>query len=224
MLARLAGAARPACDSIIVKHGDASNVLAATHQDNPFGGHWLLDAEAPSQRSVIWSGTLGEDLFAAEPRNWARAGRGALQRLCDELAPQLQARGRIVCFRPHARHVLNDVPSCFTFATERVGPGQPFEIALAPALMLEPSMLDQLEDHLRRQFKTLGSRCAMVMLGDVRVIDVADGDAQCESVPLGEGVLPRDLVRRLLSDCVPTSTPIVIQGRSIERQLAWLEC
>ncbi len=226
-LARLTGAASaPDCDTIILKHGDASTVLASSHRGNPLGEageHWMLNIDSPTKRTIAWSGTLASDLFAADARTWLRPGREAFARFCDEIEPQLLRHDRKMCFHPHARHVLNDVPSCMAFQKERDSRGA-FEVALAPASMLEPVMLDQVEDHLQRQFESLGGTCALVLLSDVQVAEGEDGESRCGAVPLGEGVLPRDVVLRLLREWVPATTPIVIQGRAIERQLQWLAC
>jgi hypothetical protein len=62
------------------------------------------------------------------------------------------------------------------------------------------------------------------MLNDVRVEHGEDGEAHCQPTALGEGVLPRDAVLRLLEMHVPAQTTVVIGGRSIDDQLAWLGC
>jgi hypothetical protein len=162
-------------------------------------------------------------LFESDPRTWGRPGREALSRFCDELANQLRVCERTLCFHPHARHVLNDVPSCLTFLRNRAG--QSFEIALAPASLLEPSMMDRLDEHLQRHFESLGGSCAMVLLSDVRIVG-GDAEQRCEPAILGEGLMQRDLVRSLLRAHVPEETPIVIDGRpggaAIARQIEWL--
>lgn len=223
-LARLSGAARPACDGIIVEHGNASNVLASVLAGNPLGGDWLFDVDSPGDRIVSWSGTLAEGLLDSDPRTWGRPGRAALGEYCDDIAKQLQAHHRRLCFHPHARHVLNDIPSCLTFLRDRSS--QPFDIALAPASLLEPSMLDRLDDHLQRHFESLGAQCAMVLMNDVRVADTGEDEPHCMPAALGEGLFPRDLVRSLLAAHVPPATPIVLDGRqgsaAIARQLEWL--
>ena len=223
-LARLTGsAATPHCQSIIVKHGLASSVLASSHAGNPLSGDWLADLDAPGDRILCWSGTLADEPFEGDPRTWGGPGREALSRFCDELAGQLQACERTLCFHPHARHVLNDVPSCLTFRRGREG--QPFEIALAPASLLEPSMMDRLAEHLQRQFESLGRECAMVLMNDVRIAG-DDDNPRCEPAILGDGLMQRDLVRSLLRDHVPAEVPIVIDGRqgstAIARQIEWL--
>jgi hypothetical protein len=156
VLARLSGAAVAAdCHSVIIKHGDPQQVLACSHGGNPLRESWLLDVEAPARRTLAWSGTLADGLFNADPRTWLRPGREAFERFCGEIEPQLARHARVVCFHPHARHVLNDVPSCLALA-RRHPTGGVFEIALAPASMLEPAMLPDILDHLHRQFESLG--------------------------------------------------------------------
>ena len=153
-LARMTGSPHPHCQTIIVKHGNASTVLASSHAGNPLAGDWLADLDAPGDRILCWSGTLADELFESDPRTWGSSGREALGRFCDDVLSQVKAHDRTLCFHPHARHVLNDVPSCLTFLRGRAG--QPFEVALAPASLLEPSMLDRLDEHLQRQFEIAG--------------------------------------------------------------------
>ncbi len=223
-IASLLNATELLCDSLILKHGDPMSVLASSHDGNPLGGGWLLDAETPGDQLVAWSGTLADGLFDRDPRNWMRQGRDAFASLCDELAGQLESHDRTLCFRPHARHVLNDVPSCLGFLRDR--DSQPYSIALAPASMFEPTMLDRIEEHLQRQFESLGQRCSMLLLEDLQVASDADGLDRCDAVTLGEGLLPRDLVRDLIRANLPATTPVVIDGRqgsaAIAKQIDWL--
>lgn len=216
-IAAMSGIDAPACDGVIVKLGQADQVLASTMRSNPLGSGWLLDVDAPSSRMVTWSGTLGERLFEAHPMTWAKPGHEALAAFCDAAAPQFEAHGRTLCFQPHARHVLSDPQSCLRFLRDRAG--QPFEIALAPCSFLEPAMLSRVEDHLSRMFESLGGQCAMVMLTDAALIE--DGES-IGPVPLGRGILPRDVVRKLIEQHVPEATPIVLQPGNLGEQLAWL--
>lgn len=218
-LARLTGSSKPACDGIIMPLGQPGEVVAVTLRSNPLGESWLIDADMPGGQIVAWSGTLAGGLFERHPQNWMPRGHRAFRDFCDEIRPQLQAHGRTLCFQPHSRHVLNDPPSCFSFIREMEK--SPFEIALSPASMLEPEMLTDVDDHLRRMFEALGGVCAMVMLSDV-IVKQGNDDARCEPVPLGEGILLRDLTRVLMRDHVPAETPIVISPNRIEQQQAWL--
>jgi hypothetical protein len=221
-LAQLAGQAPPHCDGLIVRHRQLDDVLAATIRNNPLNGQWLWDVDLPSSRVLTWSGTLGREIFEANPLTWMRSGRDVFSVFCDEIAPQLAKHHRTLCFQPHSRHVLSDVQSCFSFLREQEG--KPFEIALSPATMLEPSMLRgrDLEDHLERMFSTLGQRCAMVMLSDIQVVSEND-EEHCKLVPLGDGVLPIKSILHLLRTHVPPQTPIVLSPAKLEQQLGVFE-
>jgi hypothetical protein len=216
-LARLSGAAKPACDGLIIPYGHPGRVIASTLRSNPLGDHWLIDIELPGDRIVAWSGTIGPELFEPYPPTWMRAGHSAFARFCEQLQPQLAHHHRTLCFHPHSRHVLNDVQTCFNFVASHKG--QPFEIALAPASLLEPSMLSDLEDHLRRMFETLGPVCSIVILNDVAA---SDPDSLDKTIPLGDGLLPRELIGELLRDNLSPDTPIVLAPAKIQQQLQWL--
>lgn len=220
VLARLTGSPRAACDGIIIPYGRPGEIIASTLRSNPLGDAWLLDVDLPGNRVVTWSGTLASGLFDRHPMTWMPPGHKAFREFGEQIRPQLEAHGRTLCFQPHSRHVLSDVQSCINFAREMQG--SPFEIALAPALLLEPEMLKDVEDHLRRAFETLDNCCAMAMLSDVVVSENDDG-TWCEPVPLGDGVLPRELIRKFIRDHVPPATPIVISSSKIDQQRQWLQ-
>ena len=177
---------------------------------------------APTSRSadrlLTWSGSLGEQLFAPDPRTWMAAGWRAFEALCDQLGPTLGTLGWTLSFQPHARHVLSDAKGCREFLARRSG--QPFEVALAPATMLELSMLPRLEDHLVRMFEALGPVAALVVLEDVQMD--ADEDGLPRRTALGGGRLPRDLVLSLLREHVPERTPVMLRQERLPEQLAWL--
>ena len=212
----------PACDGVILKRGEKVSVLASTVRNNPLAEGWLADLTAPGDRIVCWSGTLAPELFDAHPMTWLPPGREAFATFCDDLTGQLEKSGKQICFHPHSRHVLCDPASCLSFCNQREG--EPFEIALAPADLFEPVMLDDIEDHLTRAFEMLGSRCAMVMLSDVALKDREEqsGEESCHAVPLGQGSMPRDHVRKLIEECLPPDVPIVLMPQEMSAQLAWL--
>lgn len=194
-------------------------VVATRCHGNPLDPAWSLPpgaGDAPAY--VAWSGTLGASLFAADPRNWIGAGWAAFEERCAALVRGRGAGGRRILWQPHARHVLNDVPTCLRFLAAH--PDAPFGIALAPASLLEPSMLAAVEDHFERILVALGSRCELLVLADVAVEEAGE---RCVPVPLGQGRLPSDAVRRLLERCVPPSTPTVLGSGDLETQLAWLD-
>jgi hypothetical protein len=57
------------------------------------------------------------------------------------------------------------------------------------------------------------------MLSDAKASE--DGDS-IQAAPLGEGLLPRELVRGLLAEHAPPATPIVLRPQRLEQQLDWL--
>jgi len=99
---------------------------------------------APDPRTtsvILWSGSCAElddppgNLFDAHPRTWAAHGWAALERACAHAAA---ATTDTILIRPHARHVLSDIPSLKRFA-HTIAPDHPgrFELFIDP-----PSMLD----------------------------------------------------------------------------------
>lgn len=216
-LADLAGAERPACDGVVANLGRVDRVLGCALRSNPLGDQWLMDATLPGEKFITWSGTLADELFEPHPLTWGKPGHEALAVFCDEIKPQLTKHGKTLCFHPHARHVLSDPQSCARFLRERSD--GPFAVALAPAAMLEVSMLEQVEDHLLRAFEMLGSICSMVMLSDAAVDEAGDA---VQLVPLGDGVLPREVMVDLIHRHVPEDVPIVLQAGKVDAQLAWL--
>ena len=216
-LARLTGGTPPPCDGLACRLGAPDQVAAAWIDGNPLQKGWLATIEVPAPRLLCWSGSLAEEPFAVHPANWMRPGRAALDALVTQAAPALEARGLSLCLRPHARHVLSDAQGCLRFLTDHAG--LPLGVALAPADMLTQDMLPELPEHLNRIFTAMGPRAAVVLLQDVQA---ADDEATRAPVPLGQGVLPRDLVLDLIGQHVPTTTPVVIGPESIAEQLGWL--
>ena len=204
-------------DGLLVGVEDRTEVLAATLWCNPLREACRFDPAWPGGRVLSWSGTLGEDLFERHPPTWLAPGHKAFAGVCDRLAPELEAGGGQWCFLPHCRHVLNDVQSCVRFLEERAS--QPFAVAFAPASMLEPSMLEALEDHLERGFEALAARCPMLVLEDVVPAD--DGQSLC-AVPLGQGVLPAERMRGLIEEFLPSETPVYLRFGAVDKQLRWL--
>ena len=150
-IAAITGAQKPACDSLALATDDPSDVSFCFVGDNPLGAGWLIDNELPSDQIACWSGTLAEgpDLFAPHPHNWMNPGRESLDAFLDEMIPQLQKADRRLTLIPHARHVLSDVQGSINLVRER--PKTPVGVALAPTLLLTPSMIDVVEDHYTRE-------------------------------------------------------------------------
>lgn len=193
---------------------DGGPTVAAVAAGNPLAPDWALPPAPPASLAVMWSGSLAGDLRSPHPANWMPAGRTALDDLCRRLGG-----AGCVCLRPHARHVLSDVPSCRRFLADHGGRG--FGVALSPATMLEPSMLATAEDHLGRLFEGLGGACALLFLQDVVVDAAADA---CRPVPLGEGVLPLPVLVDLAARHVPAHVPVVLEGPRLDEQRRRLGC
>ena len=232
-LAALAGApARHACELVALPLASPGAPLGAFVGGNPLAGEWAFDAELPGDWAFAWSGTLGDSLFEGTPANWMR-GPAMLDRLCDELAPQLSRHGKRLVLVPHARHVLSDARSALTWWCNRLFPGQrfevlppapsgprPFGLALDLAALLEPSMVADAEDHMQSLLANFGPRIDLLVLRDARP-DPADPESLVPC-PLGEGVLPRERTLALIAMHVPESVPVAVPGAGLDRALAWL--
>lgn len=150
---------------------------------------------------VARSGSLAEDPFEDEPRNWMGPGRAALEKTCDRLVGALVAHERLLLLRPHARQVLSDVAGTADFL--RRHRGERFGLALAPADLLTAEMLPQAEDHLVRIAETLAGVATVVLLEDAR--PRRDDPDRVETVPLGEGMLPLGVLRALAGSSPATA-------------------
>ena len=152
IVAQIAGASTPLCESIALATDDPSDALYSFVGGNPLAPSWLAELDLPSTRIACWSGTLAYDaaeagdLFAAHPHNWMGPGPDALRKFLDGIVDPLTSAQRTLCIIPHARHVLSDVQGAINLIRERAG--QPIEVALAPIALLTPSMLEALDDHL----------------------------------------------------------------------------
>jgi hypothetical protein len=129
------------------------NLLAA--------GHSRL---SPTRAKVnwCWSGWLGEQTFASDPRTWMPEGRRAFRAAIDTLASEPSAAERRFIFIPHACHAVSDTPTCLALAKD--SPNRPLGFALSPGTMIDEFMSRNMDDHLHRLFESLGSKCAAVLL------------------------------------------------------------
>ena len=96
--------------------------------------------------ALVWSGWYGSDdpvRAARDPACWSGEG---FERLKSVLA-EPGGPGRTLLVRPHAAHVVNDVPTCRLFL-ELAGAG--VRLALDPAMLLSPSMIGHWEEHFAR--------------------------------------------------------------------------
>lgn len=187
--------------------------------DNPLdAAGWRPPGAATGARVVAWSGRLTEAGAgdAAVPRTWGPAGRAALDALCDRLAPDLDAAGRTLLFRPRAGDVLSDAPSSAAFLHARAG--GPFGLLLDPAAMLTPGMILRAGDHVAR---LLGALAGHPSVAGVVLMNVRLARGGMEPAPLTDGAIaPASIVGAWRAAGAPT--PVVIADERIEDQLALL--
>ncbi|MCH2160979.1 MAG: hypothetical protein MK085_03805 [Phycisphaerales bacterium] len=215
-LASLAGVPDAVAD-MVVPLGEPDVAVASILEGNPLSDDWMAPLDVPGDHLVAWSGTLAQDLFGNEPRTWMKAGHDTFEAFCDQVAPNLDALDRTLLFRPHARHVLSDPQGSLDFLRRREQ--EPFGLALSPADMLLPSMLDVLEDHVERILTFVAPRARIIFLEDAQPGD--DGESM-QPAPLGEGVLPHTQVRELLHAHLPEEMPVVVKPSETATALEWL--
>jgi len=173
----------------------------------------LLSEPTPGKRLIAWSGSVAELMFERDVRSWMPESRSAFEAMCDALAPVLESSGRRLVFRPCSRHVLSDAHACRAFLEGHRE--RPIGVLLDPIGMLEPEMLEEIDDHLDRSFEMLGPLCEGVALTGGRV----EAD-RIVPASLGEGLpLVDALIGRLLEHCPPETSVLLLEGAT-ERALA----
>ncbi len=220
-LARMLALEAPCCAQIAMSAAGTSatgtpTAWGAFLDANPLGDAWIADTELPARRIVSYSGTLADTPFGDDPRTWMKPGHERFRAFCDEVEPSLRAHGRTLCFRPHHRHVLGDVHASVKLLRDRAG--GPFEVLLAPADLLAPSMLPQAEDHLARMFAHLGPIAAGVLLTDIAPDPAGAQTGLFTERRFGEGVLPTALVAELLARHVPPEIPLILLPGALDAQ------
>ena len=165
-------------------------------------------------RRIFWSGTLADDLNEPHPYNWMEPGRAAL---AERLTSVDDAVRKSILLRPHARHVLSDMPSVRRWLDERDDDGIDAPgIALEPAALFEPGMIADAEDHLIRILEVLGPRVDLLIVSD------ADDTAPAVRRAPGDGALPGGIFGKLVAEHVPSSVPRVTIQHDPEAAAAWL--
>ena len=215
-LATLAGVPDAITD-LVVPLGTPNQAIAAILEGNPLSEGWIGALDVPGNMLISWSGTLAEELFGEDPRTWMQYGQKAFIEFCSSVAPALEKSERTLLFRPHARHVLSDTQSSLDF--KRKHENGPFGLAVSPCDLLVPDMLDTLEDHLERILTFLAPQAHVVFIEDARPSECGE---IMERVPLGDGILPQDLVKSLLHEHLPADMPIVVQASESSVALDWL--
>ncbi|MBL8746579.1 MAG: hypothetical protein JNK58_09525 [Phycisphaerae bacterium] len=195
---------------------DGGVAWAVLRPDNVLADGWSgFETPASDVAVVAWSGTTGGELFASDPRCFGASAWERFGGACDAMA----RRGPRVIFRPHARHVLSDVQRVVKFRADR--PRDRFGVALDASMLLEPSMLAHAADHYRRAFEALGPIADVVWLTGAAA--PADEESSVRPAPLGEGVVPGELIVGLWRDHCAAGTPIVLIGDDAVGQAALIE-
>ncbi len=159
--------------------------------------------------SLCWSGTLADEFFAGDVRNWTKPGRELLQSWLDRTLAQLTP-GRQLAIVPHHAHLLSDVAGQMRLWHDRSGTG--LATVLYPSGLIAPTMLADVHDHLTRSITNLAPRCALCILEDIAPDSSnTEGSPQFQRVPWGSGILPHRHMERLLAEHLPSTTPILIQ-------------
>ena len=162
----------------------------------------------PGEWAIFWSGWLGDEepeagWFERSPGQWLPSARNTWDRVATALdrIPQL-------ALRPHARHLLSDGPGCLNWL--RGGEGR--RLLLDPVAMLEPEMLPDADDHVRRLLVTVGPLAWGVVVSDVSVREAPDRGAWCVPQPAGSGSIDMNRFAELVAEFVPETCVLVGQS------------
>jgi len=183
---------------------------------NPQHPNWTAAADAilcesdEESIAVCWSGTLANELFAGDIRNWTKTGTLALDAWLDQTLPSLcdSARGKTLAVVPHHTHLLSDVAGQMRLWHGRSDQG--LATVLYPSGLIAPSMVNDIEDHLTRSITNLAPRCCLCILEDLAPPVGAQDDGHFQRAPWGTGMLPHGLIERLLNEHLPATTPLMI--------------
>lgn len=182
-------------------------------------------AFTPGGRHVLWSGwTPRSPEVAPEPAlTWGRAMHAAFESWCDGVAPELARARATLLFRPHASHILSDVPSCLSFlrrGQERSASG--FGLLLDPCGMLDASMLRRADDHLDRTLSALASHAAVEAVLLTNVQPVPDRPDELRPAPLHRGLVPPSVITAAYRAHAAAIPALVLLDEAPEEQLALL--
>lgn len=146
-------------------------------------GSLLAGVQPPASASppvVVFTGSYAEldggGSFDAHPRTWARPGWERLAEACGLFAGTCEAT---ILIRPHACHVVSDVPGIRHFASTIAAryPGR-FGLLLDPVAMLVPGHLARHDatDAITRVLEEVGMM-GLPVAAIVAAAPVVDGDA-----------------------------------------------
>ena len=176
----------------------------------------LPEANAEIRR-IAWSGSFaqidGGEMFDDDPRTWGPKGWGAL----EERAAGLDGPGVLV--RPHARHVVSDVPGCRRLVESDWAKARGIGLCYDPASMCGVGMMARAGDHMRRMYEAI----ELFEAGAIGMVVVAGLNACAEPCGLEEcGELGR-IVGELARASVPVDMPLVVLDRGVEGQIGVME-
>ena len=181
-----------------VRHVDGPAPVGAAMRWN---GRSLLGAGASEIASgeIVWSGSYAEvdggGTFDEDPRTWGVKG-------WDALRARVESGERGVVVRPHARHVVSDVPGCRRLLESSWATQRGVRLCYDPASMVVPGMMGRIEDHLRRMYEAI-ELFPMERLGMVVVAGVDANAAACDLDACGElGRTARELAERWVPEGV----------------------
>lgn len=209
----------PVVNILVIEEQPFGGVLRPISGGPPWGvalRHNPLHEQPPdvpavraSPRLISWSGTPAERLFDSDPRAWGREAMNRFRDACRTLG----SHGRHLLIRPHARHIISDVPRCLHLLSERGA--EPLGIILDPASLLDAPMIPDLPDHQTRFFEALGPVAEAVWLTGIST----DQDGMPLPAPLGEGILPADHILSLWKRCCRSDSPVILVPTRLEDQI-----
>lgn len=185
----------------------------------------------PGGRLVLWSGWTqpapGADDTPEPAPAWLRSSHTAFEAWCDRTAPALANAEATVLFRPHARHVLSDAPSCISFLRRRGGGGEEagsgFGLLFDPCAMLDATMLRRADDHLPRILDALVGLPSVgaILLTNLQPAPGAPGGLR--PAPLHRGILPPALIVAAFRNHAPAIPALVLLDTQLDQQKAVLD-
>ena len=201
---------------VVLPHGMPGEALASIVPGNPLSETWTCPLDLPGEKLITWSGSMGEELFADEPRTWMGGGHERFEGFCDDVREPLRQARRTLCFRPHARHVLSDAQGTLDFLRRRED--EPFGLAIAPVDLLLPEMVGDAEDHFTRILDFMIPRADFVLLADAHPDDSGEAMTPC---PLGQGILPATALMEAINTRLPDESWVVTAPADMPTAISW---
>ena len=197
----------------------AGNILLDTPQPQPEPGGTL----------VCWSGWFDErarpasGVFHHDTAVWSGPGWAALEARLETIVPAFEAAGARLLIRPHARHVVSDVPTVRRllgrFESAALG------VFLEPAAMLTAGMAGDARDHLGRILWALArhERTAAVLLTGAERPALGEGDPEHDDIlvpaPLTRGALGYHDLLAVLREHGRFERPLAVLDEDVGAQI-----